>query len=383
MNEDQLFTFYASPERADDRTIKEQKKEFEKEPFLSIIANAIPNMLVILNKQRQIVFANRFFLRKLNISDVHKALGLRPGEVLDCIHADEQPGGCGTTEFCLHCGALNAILEAKKNKFFVQECRITTKNGEALDLEVMTTLILRKGSLYTIFAMKDIGDEKRREALERIFFHDVLNSAGGISGLSSILLEEKDPGKLQQITQIIQRTSEYLVEEIKSQQQLFKAEHGDLEVAHTELNSGIILKEVAELYSAHKVSNKRNIVVKEGSPVILFYSDSVLLRRVLGNMIKNALEATPEGGTVELSCKNKNGSVRFCVHNDGFMDDEIQLQVFQRSFTTKGIGRGLGTYGMKLLGEKYLGGKVGFESTEEKGTTFYLELPIKKEKNKT
>ncbi|NOY95917.1 MAG: HAMP domain-containing histidine kinase, partial [Chlorobi bacterium] len=270
-----------------------------------------------------------------------------------------------------------------KNKFFVQECRITTKNGEALDLEVMTTLILRKGSLYTIFAMKDIGDEKRREALERIFFHDVLNSAGGISGLSSILLEEKDPEKVQQIIQIIQRTSEYLVEEIKSQQQLFKAEHGDLEVAHTELNSVRILKEVAELYSAHKVSNKRNIVVKEGSPVILFYSDSVLLRRVLGNMIKNALEATPEGGTVELSCKNKNGSVRFCVHNDGFMDDEIQLQVFQRSFTTKGIGRGLGTYGMKLLGEKYLGGKVGFESTEEKGTTFYLELPIKTEKNKT
>jgi sensor histidine kinase regulating citrate/malate metabolism len=48
--------------------------------------------------------------------------------------------------------------------------------------------------------------------------------------------------------------------------------------------------------------------------------------------------------------------------------------MFKRSFTTKGIGRGLGTYSMKLLGEKYLKGKVGFESSKQNGTTFYIEI---------
>jgi len=57
------------------------------------------------------------------------------------------------------------------------------------------------------------------------------------------------------------------------------------------------------------------------------------------------------------------------------MPKEIQLQLFKRSFSTKGIGRGIGTYSMKLFGEKYLKGRVGFESTEENGTTFFIEIP--------
>ena len=66
----------------------------------------------------------------------------------------------------------------------------------------------------------------------------------------------------------------------------------------------------------------------------------------------------------------------FTVHNDQVMPDEIQLQVFQRSFTTKGQpGRGVGTYSMKLFGERYLAGKVSFTSREPEGTTFTLVLP--------
>lgn len=54
---------------------------------------------------------------------------------------------------------------------------------------------------------------------------------------------------------------------------------------------------------------------------------------------------------------------------------EVQAQVFQRSFSTKGNDRGLGTYSMKLFGENYLKGKVYFQSDADKGTTFFLALP--------
>jgi sensor histidine kinase regulating citrate/malate metabolism len=65
------------------------------------------------------------------------------------------------------------------------------------------------------------------------------------------------------------------------------------------------------------------------------------------------------------------------VSNPGLIPEQVQLQLFKRSFSTKSAkGRGIGTYSMKLFGERYLGGRVGFESTAEKGTTFWIELPI-------
>ena len=105
-------------------------------------------------------------------------------------------------------------------------------------------------------------------------------------------------------------------------------------------------------------------------------TDRQLLRRVLGNMLKNALEATLPHGTVTLSCMDGGDAMTFCVHNPGVMPPEVQLQIFQRSFSTKGeSGRGIGTYSMKLFGERYLGGTIDFVSNQEEGTTFHLRLP--------
>ncbi len=57
------------------------------------------------------------------------------------------------------------------------------------------------------------------------------------------------------------------------------------------------------------------------------------------------------------------------------MPEAVQLQLFQRSFTTKGLGRGIGTYSIRLLTERYLGGKVSFTSTPAAGTRFELSFP--------
>jgi sensor histidine kinase regulating citrate/malate metabolism len=101
-----------------------------------------------------------------------------------------------------------------------------------------------------------------------------------------------------------------------------------------------------------------------------------LLRRVLSNMLKNGLEATAPGQTVTLNCSERGQSVAFTVHNREVMSAHVQLQIFQRSFSTKAqTGRGIGTYSIKLLGEQYLGGKVEFTSREPDGTSFVLTIP--------
>jgi signal transduction histidine kinase len=93
-------------------------------------------------------------------------------------------------------------------------------------------------------------------------------------------------------------------------------------------------------------------------------------------MMKNALEATSDGGEVHAWAEAVPEGCEFHVWNAAPIPPRVALQVFKRSFSTKpGGGRGLGTFSMKLLGERYLGGSVGFTSTEADGTTFYLRLP--------
>lgn len=68
--------------------------------------------------------------------------------------------------------------------------------------------------------------------------------------------------------------------------------------------------------------------------------------------------------------------MRFWVHNPGSIPAGLQSQIFHRSFTTKaGAGHGIGTYSVKLFGERYLGGRVGFTSDESAGTEFTFWLP--------
>jgi signal transduction histidine kinase len=97
---------------------------------------------------------------------------------------------------------------------------------------------------------------------------------------------------------------------------------------------------------------------------------------VLGNMVKNALEAIPKGEKVTLNCGAVDRGVELRVHNPGCIPPDVQSQIFKWSFSTKGKNRGLGTYGMRLLSERYLGGKVAFTSTPESGTTFTATFPL-------
>ena len=376
MNAKEIYTEFAPAERADIKKLAFQQRILEQNSLLNIFSDAVSKMILILNKERQIIYANKPFLDLLELQGSQTIIGKRPGEAVNCVHADQLEGGCGTTEFCRQCGAVNAILQSQKGMQSEKECHILTKDNDAFDLMVTATPFVHENETFTIFAISDISHEKRKEILERVFFHDVLNSAGGISGLSSILQESMEPEEISEISSVISQASDMLVDEIKSQRILNSAENGNLETKLTETDSITIIKEMADIYSKHNVVTNKIISIDSKSDNINIITDTVLLRRVLGNLIKNALEASMPKGTVTIGCSDRNGTVRFSVHNNTYMEREIQLQLFKRSFSTKGYGRGIGTYSIKLFGEKYLKGKVGFESTRENGTTFFIEIPI-------
>ena len=73
--------------------------------------------------------------------------------------------------------------------------------------------------------------------------------------------------------------------------------------------------------------------------------------------------------------KRRENRILIRVKNPYVIPNQVQAQIFQRAYSTKGTGRGIGTYGMRLLAESYLSGKVNFKSDVEAGTVFTLELP--------
>ena len=373
-----MRTEFASPERASQKQLQSDIELTKTEPLFKELANVIPDAFMIINLHRQIVYCNTTLMNTLKIENPEKIYGLRPGEALNCIHACESKGGCGTTTFCKNCGAVNAILKSQKEENILkeEECRIIVKDdNQSLDFLVRAKTLLLFDKNYTFFIVKDNSNSKRRQVLERIFFHDILNTAGGIQGLMW-LMKESSEEEMKSFIDLAESSSNTLVEEINAQKDLLAAENESLEIDMVSVNSMDILSSVIAVYQNHQVAKEKTIKISEDTISKDFISDPRLLIRIIGNMSKNALEAEIQGKTITLGSKVKDEIIEFWVHNPSVMPEKTKMQVFQRSFSTKGNGRGLGTYSIKLLGEKYLKGKVSFYSEKDKGTIFSIELPM-------
>ncbi len=377
-SESQVATWFAPAGRDGEGELRRQQAAADTAPLLQATLDAMSDVVLILNGHRQVIAVNDRVLELLQCrrDDV---LGKRPGELVGCKNATAGPDGCGSSHDCSTCGAVQAILESQQTEDRItRECRICLQEpvGGALDLKVSATAVDVDGERFTICVLKDISDQKRLAVLARLFFHDVMNTAGSIQGFAELLREttpQDAPGhqELEDLTEL----AEQLIEEIRAQRDLTYAESGDLQPDFEPVSVRRLLDRLLQGCGKHPVARNRRIEradIWDGTLV----TDERLLARVLGNMIKNALEATLAGGRVTVGCQERAEQVVFSVHNATVMPADVQSQVFQRSFSTKAkTGRGIGTHSMRLFGERYLGGRVGFTSREPEGTLFTITLP--------
>jgi len=372
-----METKYAPAERNSYDCLLKSNLSLENIPFLNDIFCSLSYIFCILDNNRQIVFANDILMKTLEIENVHQILGKRFGEAINCLFAFTEEAGCGTTEHCRYCGAVNAILQSQKTGLKAKsECRIRRMvNGTEnfLDFEVTATPFVHENLNYTIFSLIDISDRKRRAIIEKIFFHDVMNVASGLQGFFEIF-NSIDEEEQQGFIQIGASLCQQIIDEVDTQRLLVQAENHELAVKRQIIDSLPFVQQIALDLKLLEVAIGKNIEISEDSVDVPFESDPVLLRRVMNNMVKNALEASAEGQTVTISVKIIDQKITFSVHNPKFIPRDIEMQVFMRSFSTKGTQRGLGTYSMKILGEQCLGGKVDFTTSETEGTTFFIVL---------
>jgi two-component system nitrogen regulation sensor histidine kinase NtrY len=116
-----------------------------------------------------------------------------------------------------------------------------------------------------------------------------------------------------------------------------------------------------------------------GDPSFVVLVDRTSFSRAISNIIINALQAKRDGQTdLEVSIRThaQGDTVVIAIQDNGKgMSDEVMKKAFQPQFTTKHSGSGLGLAMAQQIARQ-AGGKISFESVQDKGTTFFVELPL-------
>lgn len=195
----------------------------------------------------------------------------------------------------------------------------------------------------------------------------------------------EDPKVAEQFLAEIETEVDRLVVMVNDLLDLSRIEAGLISSQHTPLNMGVLANEVYESFSlrAERAEIKFSLDVEPGLPAVVGNEDQ--LRRVLYNLVDNAIKFTPCDGEVDLLLRSgyESKSVRLLVRDTGQgVSPEHLPHIFERFYRadttrprtggTKGSGLGLAI--AKTIVENH-GGKIGVSSQIGRGTTFWAELP--------
>lgn len=352
--------------------------EIFKELFPNELASRIMSdaheMILVFNDESRVVFANNAFANFFGMDSAMEAVGMRHGYAVGCELTKDDGKSCSIEEGCVHCTTNKAISSALGGHFDEGEFSFIRKSdGKGCIYTYKAYPFEFRKARYAVLVLQDIGDATRRIMFENIFFHDVLNTATIVLNFAG-LIRENASDSIKQFSERNYLAVRRLISEIQDQKVLLDAETGSLQLNLEKVYTSEILDTLLMDYHNNPLAEERGVSIS-GDCNLAFQCDRTLLIRVLGNAVKNALEASDRGHGVTLSALREGEAVDFKVHNDSVMGENVRNQLFNRAFSTKGRGRGLGAYSMKLITAQYLGGKISFTSTPEAGTTFTISIP--------
>lgn len=379
------YSQFASARRVGRAEILEQRANLLAHRERFALLDCIPQMVLIVNQHRQIVHCNQAVQQVLRGEALTSLLGLRPGEFVGCSHADENPGGCGTSQYCSVCGCVIAILESLKGRSVTRVCRIArSAQMGPMTLRVTASPLDIAAQRYSLVYIEDISESMRTQELEWMLADKVMPMISTIEDL--LTLAYSVPANFQLLLSeggAVNRMLDRLDDELKERQTVSLVERGVFKKYVTDVPVMPLLEEIKEVVvSLGDLGNagEQPVVIVNCDPSIAITTDRSLLKIAIRQILENAVEARQvgEAGQARVSVyrTSQNGSmVRIEVVGGAYMTPQIQMQVFQRSFSTKSKGRGLGCYHARLLVEEYLGGTIYFQSTQDDGTIFWIDIP--------
>lgn len=261
--------------------------------------------------------------------------------------------------------------------------------GRYWEKAVWSPIKKEDGTVTGFFGVTDdISHQKQLEEfkneIENLMRHDLKAPLNAVINLPEIIQSEGGLNREQgELLATIRETGQSMLEQINGSLELYKLEEGSYRASHGTLDLREVFvtfqKTFIALTRARNVTLESTFVTPAGvEPAFpyLISTDRSLFKRLLGNLLKNAIEASPEGGVVQMKMWVEGGNLHIAIHNTGAIPEEARGRFFTK-FNTVGKfgGTGLGAYGAKVIAD-YLKYGLTFTTSDEAGTTLEVCLPV-------
>lgn len=277
--------------------------------------------------------------------------------------------------------ALAKELLQKKEVVVIQKWGLekTLKGMKALVKE----LIQKKKELAEANENLEQANKVKSEFVS-IASHQLRTPLIGIQWLTELLEKEKLTDKGQKYLSDIRTSIQRLNKLVELLLNVSRIEEGKIEISPQSIDVVNFTKKIVDNLAVLYDSKKRlSFTFTADEKKIIVLTDVSALQNIAQSILSNAVEYTPEGGKIEVKIKKHGQMFLLTVSDTGIgIPKKDQGRIFQEFVRASNAGRlkaagmGLGLWIAKRATE-LLGGKIWFESQENKGTTFFVELPIK------
>lgn len=210
--------------------------------------------------------------------------------------------------------------------------------------------------------------------------HEIRTSLNAIVGFSNMLPHTEDPVEMREYADIIETNTDLLLQLINDILDLSKIEAGTFDFYPSSIDVNQTLEEIEQSMRLRLKNSDVTLAFTERLPDCLFYIDKNRLIQLLANFVNNAIKFT-QTGTICMGYRmTDTDTIYFYVSDTGCgMSNEQCEHVFERFVKYNPFiqGTGLGLSICRTIVER-LGGKIGVDSEEGKGSTFWFTLPYRK-----
>jgi len=224
-----------------------------------------------------------------------------------------------------------------------------------------------------------------REEVDRMTAHDLKNPIGGIINFTEMLLSDDMMTQDQkELLHSVDESAHSLLNMVTLSLDLFKMEQGTFEMQPSRIDLIPIIRKVLAEKNAEIDDKKLDVAFpscgsgKDGEHEFQVQGDGLLCYSMFGNLIKNAVEASPSEGKLHINfTHNVDGRGTVAITNSGAVPANIREKFFDKYVTVgKKGGTGLGTYSAKLLATVQQG-TIDMQADDGKNeTTLTVTLPL-------